>query len=89
MGTWAIGGAMDGQTGQPFSWGDVDDNVSLRAIRTAVDHGVTLFDTADVYGIGHAEIVLGRALAPVRDRVLIATKWGGGYDEQAAPAAGG
>jgi len=83
MGTWAIGGAMPGPDGEPFGWGQVDDTVSLRAIRTAVDLGVTLFDTADVYGIGHAETILGRALAPVRDRVLIATKWGGGYDERA------
>jgi aryl-alcohol dehydrogenase-like predicted oxidoreductase len=82
MGTWAIGGAMDGPTGRPLGWGEVDDAVSVRAIQTAMDLGVTLFDTADVYGIGHAETILGAALGPARDTVVIATKWGIGYDER-------
>jgi aryl-alcohol dehydrogenase-like predicted oxidoreductase len=80
MGTWAIGGAM-ASGGQPLGWGNSDDAESTAAIRRAVDLGVTLFDTADVYGAGHAERVLGAALAPVRDQVVIATKWGETYDE--------
>lgn len=49
---------------------------SEATIRHAVDRGVTLFDTADVYGVGENERLVGRALAPVRDRVVIATKFG-------------
>jgi aryl-alcohol dehydrogenase-like predicted oxidoreductase len=80
MGTWAIGGEMYAGD-QPLGWGAADDDEAERAIRRAVDLGVTLFDTADAYGTGHAEEVLGRVLAPVRDRVVIATKWGNRYDE--------
>jgi aryl-alcohol dehydrogenase-like predicted oxidoreductase len=76
MGTWALGGTMNGSDGQPYGWGTADDAESTRAIRRALDLGVTLFDTADAYGVGHAEELLGSALAPVRDRVVIATKWG-------------
>jgi aryl-alcohol dehydrogenase-like predicted oxidoreductase len=76
MGTWAIGGEMNTASGEPRGWGDVDDAESTRAIRRAHELGVTLFDTADAYGVGHAEEVLGQALAPVRDQVVIATKWG-------------
>ena len=50
-------------------------------LREAVEHGVTLFDTAEVYGPFANEEVVGEALAPVRDRVVIATKFGFAYDE--------
>ncbi|QQG40279.1 MAG: aldo/keto reductase [Candidatus Aenigmatarchaeota archaeon] len=73
MGCWAIGGDQFGN-----SYGPTDDDVSLAAIRKAVDMGVAFFDTADVYGHGHSEELLGKALANVRDRVFIATKVG--YD---------
>lgn len=76
MGTWAIGGTQDSKDGKSYGWGPADDAESTRAIHRAFDLGVTLFDTADVYGIGHAEEVLGRAVASVRDQVVIATKWG-------------
>jgi aryl-alcohol dehydrogenase-like predicted oxidoreductase len=79
VGTWAMGGEMFAGD-QPLGWGAVDDAESTRAVRRAVDLGVTLFDTADAYGAGHAEEVLGRVLAPVRDEVVIATKWGNRYD---------
>lgn len=81
MGTWAIGGQILDQAGEPSGWGEVDDAESTRAIRRAVELGITLFDTADVYGVGRSERVLGAALAPVRDQVVIATKWGHTYDE--------
>ena len=49
--------------GRPAGWSEVDDEGSVRAIRRALDLGVTFFDTADVYGCGRSErVVLGRAL---------------------------
>lgn len=80
MGCWAIGGPflLDGQ---PDGWGQVDDTDSIRAIQRAMELGVTLFDTADVYGTGHSERVLGRALKGERDKVVVATKFGYTYDE--------
>jgi aryl-alcohol dehydrogenase-like predicted oxidoreductase len=67
--------------GLPLGWGRVDDEESVRAVRRAVDLGVTFFDTADAYGTGHSERVLGRALGKRRDDVVIATKWGNVLDE--------
>lgn len=80
MGCWAIGGPWkmgprDGEA-YPAGWGQMDDAESIRAIHTAVDLGITLFDTAANYGAGHSEVVLGRALADRRDKVIIATKFG-------------
>jgi aryl-alcohol dehydrogenase-like predicted oxidoreductase len=75
FGAWAIGGpAKLGDL--EIGWGEVDDAMSLRAIDAAYDAGVTLFDTADAYGAGHSETLLGKALGPKRDRVVIATKVG-------------
>jgi aryl-alcohol dehydrogenase-like predicted oxidoreductase len=79
-GTWALGGRWD-FAGAAAGWGDVDDEVSIAAIRAAYEGGVQLFDTADAYGCGHAERVLGTALAPFRDDVVIATKVGLVFDE--------
>ncbi|MGH3672860.1 MAG: aldo/keto reductase [Pseudonocardiaceae bacterium] len=65
-----------GCMGMSYAYGPVDDAESSRLLHHAVDLGVTLFDTADLYGFGHNEQLLGRALAPVRDQVVIATKFG-------------
>jgi aryl-alcohol dehydrogenase-like predicted oxidoreductase len=67
LGTWAIGGWM---------WGGADDQESIRTIHSAIDRGITLFDTAPVYGFGHSEEVLGQALVESgqRQNVMIATK---------------
>lgn len=54
----------------------VDHDTSIAVIRRALDVGVTVFDTADVYGRGRSETWLGEALAPVRDEVVVATKFG-------------
>ncbi|MFC0504375.1 aldo/keto reductase [Micromonospora costi] len=81
MGCWAIGGPLWGKGGQPFGWGEVDDDESVRTIHAALDAGVTLFDTASNYGAGHSERVLGRALAGRRDRAVIATKFGNRAEE--------
>ena len=69
LGTWAMGSV-------PESWGIVDDNESIAAINTAIDAGINLLDTAPIYGHGHAETILGRAVHSRRDQVLIATKCG-------------
>lgn len=74
FGAWGIGGNQFGN-----SYGPTNDAESLRAVRRAVDLGCNFFDTADVYGHGHSEEILGAALAGVRDRVLIATKVGGNF----------
>jgi aryl-alcohol dehydrogenase-like predicted oxidoreductase len=68
FGCWAIGGT---------DWGPVEDGESIKAIRRALDRGINFFDTADVYGDGHSEEVLGKALGRERKRVVVATKAGG------------
>ena len=80
MGCWAIGGRFwDGEI--PLGWGEVDDDESIRAIHAAVDRGVNFFDTANVYGAGHSERVLGRAFSDRRSSVVIATKFNSVFDE--------
>ncbi|MFR0352233.1 aldo/keto reductase [Streptomyces sediminimaris] len=82
FGCWAIGGEWSDSDGQPLGWGKVDDDESVRAIHRALDLGVTFFDTADTYGAGHSERVLGRALGKRRADVVVATKWGNLFDER-------
>jgi aryl-alcohol dehydrogenase-like predicted oxidoreductase len=77
FGCWAIGGA-----GWPGSWGAQDDRASTEAVHAALDHGITWFDTAAVYGLGHSEEVLGRALGKRRLDVIVATKFGLVWDDQ-------
>ncbi len=80
MGCWAIGGPFwSGET--PLGWGEVDDNESIRAIHAALDLGATFFDTANVYGAGHSERVLAKALKGKRAQVVIATKFNAVFDE--------
>ncbi|MGR4853551.1 aldo/keto reductase [Streptomyces sp. LARHCF252] len=82
FGCWAIGGEWQAADGLPLGWGKVDDEESVRAVRHALDLGVTFFDTADTYGAGHSERVLGRALGKRRADVVVATKWGLVFDER-------
>jgi aryl-alcohol dehydrogenase-like predicted oxidoreductase len=78
LGCWAIGGPFyAGET--PLGWGEVDDAVSIRAIHAGVDAGIRFFDTAQAYGAGHSEEVLGRALDG-RNGVMIGTKCGHSMD---------
>lgn len=87
MGCWAIGGPwFDGDT--PLGWGEVDDRESIRAIHAALDRGVNFFDTANVYGAGHSERVLGQALAGRRPDAVIATKFNALFDEEARRVTG-
>lgn len=81
FGCWAIGGPH-WRNGDPIGWGEVDDDESVAAIRAALDAGITFFDTADVYGCGHSERVLARAVRGHRDEVVIGTKFGYTYDEE-------
>lgn len=81
MGCWAIGGPFFKPDGTALGWGEVDDEESVRAVRRALDLGVTFFDTADLYGAGHSERVLSKALEGRRDQVVIATKWGNRFEE--------
>jgi aryl-alcohol dehydrogenase-like predicted oxidoreductase len=74
FGAWAIGGgAMIGITS--IGWGDVDDTVSKQAIHAALDVGVNFFDTADIYGLGHSEEMIGKAIGN-NHSVMVATKVG-------------
>jgi aryl-alcohol dehydrogenase-like predicted oxidoreductase len=79
LGCWAIGGPF-WFDGKADGWGEVDDEESVRAIRRALDLGIRLFDSADVYGTGHSEEVLGRAIDGRRDEAVIATKFGWTFD---------
>ncbi len=74
LGCWAIGGVWTAD-GMQAGWGEVDDAESMRAIHAAVDLGIRFFDTAQAYGTGHSETVLGAALAGQPD-VKIGTKIG-------------
>ena len=69
LGTWAIGGWM---------WGGTDEAQSIATIRSAVERGITLIDTAPAYGFGRSEEIVGKALVEgsLRDKVQIATKVG-------------
>ena len=70
MGTWAIGGPWR------FGWGPQDDDESIAALHRAFDSGINWVDTAAVYGLGHAEEVVGKVLREVGGEVLVATKGG-------------
>jgi aryl-alcohol dehydrogenase-like predicted oxidoreductase len=72
----AVSAIAYGCMGLSGAYGTADDVESTNLLRGAVDNGVTFFDTANVYGDGHNEELVGRALRPVRDRVVIATKGG-------------
>src|SRR6476646_2509688 len=75
FGAWAIGGAAEA-SGTPLGWGRTNDDESLAAIRRARDLGVNFFDTADSYGFGRSESLLGIVLSRSRQSVVIATKVG-------------
>src|SRR6266699_3090298 len=77
FGAWAIGGS-----GWEFAWGAQDDTDSIAAIREALDAGINWIDTAAVYGLGHSEEVVARALEGVRDRPYLFTKCSMVWDER-------
>ncbi|MEN6457613.1 MAG: aldo/keto reductase [Thermoguttaceae bacterium] len=73
FGAWAIGGWM---------WGGTDEREAVDAIHAALDHGITLIDTAPIYGFGHSEELVGRALHDRREKAVVATKCGMVWDRQ-------
>lgn len=74
FGAWAIGGpAMVGDLA--IGWGDVDDNTSIEALKKSFDLGINFYDTADFYGFGHSEEIIGKVFGNRTD-VIIATKVG-------------
>lgn len=75
FGAWAIGGG-----GWAFGWGPQDDADSVAAVREAIDRGVNWIDTAAVYGLGHSEEVVARALEGVANRPYVFTKCGRVWD---------
>lgn len=77
VGSWAIGGG-----GWKFGWGPQDDRDSIAAIRAALDAGINWIDTAAVYGLGHSEEVVARALEGVSSRPYIFTKCERVWDEK-------
>ena len=80
LGAWAMGGG-----GWKFGWGEQDDDESIRTMQRAVELGVNWIDTAPVYGTGHSEEVLGRALKGMSKRPIVATKCGRRWDETRTP----
>lgn len=77
FGAWAIGGG-----GWAFAWGEQDDRDSVATIREAIDLGINWIDTAAVYGLGHSEEVVAKALEGVAKRPYVFTKCGRVWDEQ-------
>ncbi|MCJ7552388.1 MAG: aldo/keto reductase [Ignavibacteriaceae bacterium] len=74
FGAWGIGGpAMVGDLA--IGWGDVDDNTSIKALKKSFDLGINFYDTADFYGFGHSEEIIGKVFGN-RDDVIIASKVG-------------
>lgn len=72
FGAWGIGGCTPGAT----SYGETDDQESLRALNAAFDRGITFYDTSNVYGNGHSEELIGACFEGRRSDVIIATKAG-------------
>jgi aryl-alcohol dehydrogenase-like predicted oxidoreductase len=77
VGAWAMGGG-----GAPFSWGPQDDNDSIGALHAALDRGINWIDTAPIYGLGHSEEVVGRALKGRSKRPYVFTKCSLIWDEK-------
>lgn len=77
IGAWAMGGGD-----WTFSWGPQDDSASIAAIHKALDAGLNWIDTAAVYGLGHSEEVVARALEGVRERPYVFTKCARRWDEK-------
>ncbi len=80
IGCWAIGGPAFNLDGTAIGWGDVNDEDSIKGLHAAIDAGITLFDTSNMYGCGHSETLLGEALKGRRHDVVVSTKFGWVFD---------
>lgn len=80
LGTWAIGGPWQ------FGWGPQDDNDSVSTILTAIEGGINWIDTAAIYGFGHSEEVVGKAIKELGEIPIVATKCGLVWDGQGRKA---
>lgn len=87
LGCWAIGGPL-WERGEAVGWGEVDDNESIKALECGIDIGINFIDTADLYGAGHSECVIGKVLKRKRDKVVLATKFGNTFDAAAKQITG-
>lgn len=87
LGCWAIGGQFF-DLGAPAGWGDVKDEVSLEALDAGISEGIKFIDTANIYGAGHSEELVGKAIKGRRNEVLITTKCGILCDEQTKTTTG-
>ncbi len=76
LGTWAIGGS-----GWQYAWGPQDDRDSISTIQRAIEIGINWIDTAAVYGLGHSEEVVGKAIEGLSDKPIIATKCGRAWNK--------
>jgi aryl-alcohol dehydrogenase-like predicted oxidoreductase len=81
IGTFAMGGLSTVEGGKLRGWDGTDDGETVRALHAALDLGVTFVDTADVYGAGHSEKLLGEHLGARRNDIILATKFGKIFDE--------
>ncbi len=76
FGAWAIGGG-----GYKYGWGPQDDQDSINTIHRALDAGINWIDTASIYGLGHSEEVVGRALKGIADKPYVFSKGARVWDE--------
>lgn len=75
FGSWGIGGLTSGNT----SYGETNDKISMEALRTAYEQGITFYDTANVYGYGRSEALIAEAFREHREKIVISTKAGTPY----------
>ncbi len=80
IGCWAIGGPAFEKDGTPIGWGDVKDENSIAGLNAAIDMGITLFDTSNMYGTGHSESLIGQVIKGRRDKVVLSSKFGWVFD---------
>lgn len=80
IGCWAIGGPAFEKDGTPIGWGDVKDEESIGGLYAALDNGITLFDTSNMYGTGHSERLIGQVIKGHREEIILSSKFGWVFD---------